>query len=491
MIVAADHRPATIPRLASLTLILCIVAHLGAAYRSLRLSEWVPGWHWALLALVDVALLVVALANPQHFTTRNFRLPGVFIVAIGLVILVPLPAAVRRYGTQIPHSTVLGIAAGLAAAALVFAIGLRRRPDPDSRREPAPSTPSEALMPLGIVVVALMVLPLWLRSIGSIPIISLIRGTSAVDAALARDAALDSLSNPAVRFAVGTLRNIYLLYAIAWVVAAVTVTRRSAIVERRGRTLVTVVVLGIGGVFALVTTERSILGQMVLAAFVGGLIASRRRMSLSGAAVVGAGIVAFPLFFGLRADVGGLEATVRGFARRVFYVPDDVMMRYFAEFPAHTGFLRGSSVPKLSWITGGDTFDLGSFIYTQYFQYDARLVGNANASFFGVGWANGGVVGVVIWTATVAGALVVLERLIDRFGVRTGAALRAVAVILTVLLTSGDVTRTLLGFGPGLLDLVIVAAVLSAIDRRRELPRRLPAFVGRRQPADGSFATPT
>lgn len=464
--------PVRLPRLAGVTLVVCVAVHLGAALRSMRTTEWVPAWHWALLALVEMAWLVTALTSPSSFTTRNFRLPGVFTVAMGLVVLVPLPSVVWRYGSQIPQDSVLGVTLGFAAAVAVFAVGLRRPPALARDRRPTDRTPSEAILPLGIVVVAVLVLPLWLRSLGTVPLVSLLRGTSAVDAALARDAALGSLSNPILRYAVGTLRNIYLLYAIAWVVAAVAVTRRREIVRRRGRVLVAMVVLGVGGVFALVTTERSILGQMLIAAFVGGVVAARRRLSVGALAALTAGVVAFPVLFGLRAGVGGLEATVRGFTRRVFYVPDDVMIRYFAEFPASTPFLAGRSVPKLSWFTGGETFDLAAFIYTQYFQYDARLVGSANASYLGVGWANGGVLGVVVWSTAVAIGLVLLDRGIDRFPLRSAAALRAVAVIQTVLLTSADVTRTLLGVAPGILDLVAIVAVLATVDRCRQLPAR-------------------
>ena len=75
----------------------------------------------------------------------------------------------------------------------------------------------------------------------------------------------------------------------------------------------------------------------------------------------------------------------------------------------------------------------------------------ANVSFVGVGWANGGPVAVVAWCVAVGIALVIVERLIRGLPMRSGAAVRGVAVVQAALLTSADVSRTLLGFAPGLL----------------------------------------
>jgi len=452
----------TIPRVATAALGVAITSHLHASYVALRTVQWIPAWHWSLLALIEVGLVVLALSRPRWFTTRDFRLPGVFLATIAVIILSPLPAIVRHYRELPPHSMVLAIAAGLAMLGVTLAVGVniaeRNRPVAQVRSEPA--------FPLAILAVAFVIFPVWIRSLGTIPILELLRGTSGIDAALARDAALSKLPNAALRLAVGSLRNLYLMFAVGWMVAAAVSTPRRRRVERHQWVFLAALTLGIAGLYALITTERLVVGQVLLAAIVASVVSSRRQLSLRQIVVGLVALGAFPVLFGLRAGVGGLGDTLAGLRRRILFVPGDVMMRYFVEFPRHTPFLRGASIPKVSRFTGGETFDLSVFIYEEYFQRDVRLVGNANGSFFGVAWANYGMVGVVVWCAVVGAALVWVERLLRRLPHRSAAAVRGVAVFQTAMLTSADVSRTLLGFAPGFLDLVAVVFVLALIDGR-------------------------
>lgn len=459
-------RPPRVPRVATLVLVAAIASHLHATAVALGSPSWIPAWHWAALALVDASLLLLALSRPAWFTLRDFRLPGVFVTALGAIILTPLPWIVRRYDIALPRSMVLAIALGLAALGVVVAIGtsLPARP-----ARPAPQV-SEPLLPALFAIAGVVLFPLWLRSLGSIPIVDLLRGTSALGAALARDAALAKLGNVPLRIAVATLRNLYLTFAVAWTVAAAVSTPRHDRSARRAWLAAAALTLAVSAAYAVVTTERSIVGQVLLAAIVAGVIARGRGLHVKEVLLAVGAVAAFPILFGLRTGVGGLGATLEGLGRRLFVVPGDVMIRYFAEFPRFTPHLAGGSIPKLSRLTGGSTFDLSAHIYVRYFQYDPRIVGNANASFLGVGWANGGTVGVIVWCLAVGVALVWIERLLRGLGIRAAAAIRALAVILTGMLTSADITRTLLGFAPGFLDLIVLVYVLRWVDRRRAVP---------------------
>ena len=131
------------------------------------------------------------------------------------------------------------------------------------------------------------------------------------------------------------------------------------------------------------------------------------------------------------------------------------MAKYFAAFPADHPFLLGASIPKSSFLTGGETFDLSRYIYIRFYQRDIGVIGNANGSFIGVGWANFGAIGVVLWCVFLAIALVLLDRIIDGLPFRSSAAMRGLAVISTILLTSADIFRTVIGFVPGVLDIVL------------------------------------
>ncbi|CAN5594940.1 hypothetical protein BH24ACT5_BH24ACT5_20800 [soil metagenome] len=466
----------TIPRVTVLTLLIAIASHTAAAVLAIRSPQWILAWHWALLAGAETALLVVAVGAPTWFTIRNFRLPGVFVSAMSAIILAPLPPIVRLDKRQVPHTMVLAIAIGIIVIAVVLAIGVRL----PTRARPVRPDRSESWMALGVVGGAVVVFPVWIRSLGSIPILGLFGGTSGIDAALARDAALSKLSSTPLRLAVGTLRNLYLMFAVGWMVAA------TALGPRRDRTrtgwaIPAILALFVASAYALVTTERLILGEVGVVVLVAVVATSRRRAMTP--AQLGTGIVAlaaFPVLFGLRAGAGGLGATLSGLRRRLFFVPDDVMIRYFVEFPTSTPFLAGRSIPKISRLTGGQTFDLSVHIYQRYLQFDDRLVCNANASFLGVGWANGGLVGVAIWCAAAAAAVIMVERIVRGLPVRSGVAIRGVAVVQTVLLTSADVTRSLLGVASGFLDLVVFVVMLRAIDERMAVGRRAGTVATRR-----------
>lgn len=460
----------TIPRVATLSLCIAITSHLHAVVVATRSPQWVPSWHWALLALVEVGLVVLVMANHQSFTTRDFRLPGVFVSVISVIILAPLPRIVRLYRELPPHSMVLAITLGLAALGATLAIGLNTPERP--RRVPRPLR-SEPMFPLAVLAFAILLFPIWIRSLETIPIIALFQGSSGIDAALARDAALSKLSNEGLRLMVGSLRNLYLMFAVGWMVAAAVSTPRERLAERRQWTLLAAVTLAVAATYALVTTERLVLGQVVSAAIVASIVASGRPLKLRQVLIGFAALSTFPVLFGLRAGVGGLAETLSGLRRRIFFVPSDVMVHYFIEFPHRTPFLRGGSVPKVSRFTGGETFDLSVFIYRQYFQRDPRLVGNSNGSFFGVAWANFGMTGVIVWCVVVAIALVWVERLLRHLPRRAAAAARGVAIFQTALLTSADISRTLLAFAPGFLDVIAVVYVLRIIEGR--LAIRQPA----------------
>lgn len=453
----------TIPRVATMSLCIAVASHLHAVVVATRSVQWVPAWHWALLALVEVGLVVLALANPRSFTTRDFRLPGVFVSAISVVILAPLPSIVRGYRETLPQSMVLAITLGLAALGATLASGLNIPERPRRALRPLRSEPA---FPMVVLAVAILLFPIWIRSLETIPIIALFQGTSGIDAALARDAALSKLSNEALRLMVGSLRNLYLVFAVGWMVAAAVSTPRERITERRQWTLLAAVTLGVAALYAIVTTERLVLGQVLLAAIVASILAPGRQLRIRQVVIGFGALSTFPVLFGLRAGVGGLAETLSGLRRRIFFVPGDVMVHYFTEFPRHTPFLRGASVPKISRFTGGETFDLSVFIYRRYFQRDPRLVGNSNGSFFGVAWANFGMSGVIVWCVVVAIALVWVERLMRYLPPRAAVAARGVALFQTALLTSADISRTLLAFAPGFLDLFIVLYVLRLIEDR-------------------------
>lgn len=451
------------PRAVLVSMSVAAVFHLLALVDGLRNFHHIPAWHWAVMLVADLVVCLVAVERSGWFRVSTFRLPGVAVTSLSLTILAPLPAAVRRYERLMPPTSVLSIAGGMIVFAAVAYIATSN--DPPERR--LPSGPRAENLGWWIVVMAAVLLPIWILSIGSIPLLNLVRGTSVESASAAREQALRALGNAPLRLLVGSLRNIYLMFAAAFVAALGAQAIRRGGFRARTRLLIPAALVGfIALSYALITTERALLGEYVLAALVAWLVVRGRRMRVGhvvSAVTVG---LAFPMVYALLAGAGSASDALKGLIRRVFYLPSDVMVHYFIEVPRFRDFLMGTTIPKQGLLTGQPTVDLSKAIYDHYYRHDPKLEGIANGSFFGVGWANFGFVGVLVWCAIAALAVVFLERFIRGLAPLSAAALRGVAAVQAIFLNSSDLTRSLLGIAPGFLDLVVLLAVLRWVDRK-------------------------
>ena len=456
----AMQRP-PLPRGSLIGLAIAAASHTAAVFSALSGLQQIPAWHWAVLLCSDALLTIVVINRGEWFLTRNFRLPGIFVLTTSVIILVPLPAAVRRYGAAVPHETVLSIAIGMAAFAAVAHI-LTMRP---LSKQSTVAGPSESFIAWSIVGASIVVFPIWVRAIGSVPLLELFGTTDPLQAANARDRALDSLNNGALRAAVGSLRNLYLMFAAGYLVSRAATARRRDWRKLTRWRLAACGVLALAAVYALLTTERAILGELVIVSVVAFLVSRRRQLSARTLAISAMIGLSFPLLYATALGFGG-GAALNGLKRRIFFLPDDVMLHYFIQFPKFHPFLNGASIPKWGRLTGSPTFDLSTLIYNQFYKVDASQTGIANGSFLGVGWANWGLVGVVLWCGVAAVAVVFGERIVRSFPLNSSAALRGVAVVQTAVLTSSDLSRSLLGFLPGFLDIPLMLWFARWIDYR-------------------------
>lgn len=439
-----------------------------------------PPTSWAALAAADVVLLVMAVLRPGRFQLRRFSLPGVLTVTTAIIILVPLPWLIDKYDLFLPARTVLSIALGTAV--LWATLGLAPTTIAGRSTSPVGTRRRRLLVVPALTLVGAIVLPVWLRTIPEIPIVRLLTGGSAPAAAQLRQDALRGLDSTPLRVVVAALRNVYLPFATAWFTAD-WIAHREHRPERANRSLAALLAtLGLSVIYAVVTTERAILGSLLLACAVAALAVGRMRLSgrhVMLLAVVG---VAFPVVFGTLVTTGSpaerISTATAGLRRRIFYLPADVMTHYFTAFPAERDFLRGASIPKLNRLISDDPFNLPGYIYELYYQRQP-VAGNANGSFIGAGWANYGLGGVAAWCLLGGLTVIALESFVRRRSGRTSAALRGVLVVQVALLTQADLFRSVLSFAPGVLDIVAVVwlgeRVLSRHRARVGHPRPVTA----------------
>lgn len=478
--ISGDVRSATarIPRVVTACLTYAIIRHLIAAATTLGSPGTIRTIDWVALATAEFVLLCVALWNPTAFRVRDLRLVGVFTASNALIILAPLPDVIAVFDAFVPRLMIISLATGIATMAMVFLAASKLRPvEPGSThgtrtgdsKVTEPAGRNEWILPTAVVIVSLMVIPAWYALGGAPPLLGLFGGSSSLDLAASRQAALSDLSSAPLRVIIGVLRNLLLMFTVGWFAASAASTPRTSRRDRGRAELTAMAVAGIGAVLALWTTERAVLGEMLAIGAMSIIVVRRRELSAKVVGTLVGVAAAFPFAVGFISGAGNATEVLIGLRRRAFYLPAEVMTRYFIEFPAFHEHLNGSSIPKLSYLTGGESFDLSRHIYQRYYQRGLGYVGNANGSFWGVGWANFGFMGVVLWSLAAAVALVLIDRGIDRLPIRSGAALRGLGVVLTVLMTSSDIFRSVIGFLPGYLDLLVLVWVVTRVTRARTI----------------------
>ena len=106
------------------------------------------------------------------------------------------------------------------------------------------------------------------------------------------------------------------MFAVGWMVSASVATRRRRQEEHRLWVSLAIVTTGLATLYAVVTTERLILGEVALVAIVAAVVTRQRPLTVRQVALGVGAVAAFPILFGLRAGAGGLADTLVGLRRR-------------------------------------------------------------------------------------------------------------------------------------------------------------------------------
>lgn len=480
-------RTAQYPRIVTICLLIAIALHAREAVVDIGAVTRIGTPDWTVLAVAEVALLMVCLRFPTVFMIRTFRLTGVGVAANTMLILAPLPWVLHTYDSLVPESMVYAIAAAVAAMAFAFTIlgpwasrnSASHLPQPQRGAQPVAPCPragkvpalaslrQERILPMLIVGLTVAIIPLWVAVSGTPPLFRLLGGASSTELVMDRQAAFSQLGSAPLRLVLGVLRNLLIMFAAGWFVADALRTPRRAWRQRGTAELMAMGVVGLGVFFALLTTERAIVGELLIVCGIAAMVALGVTLSVRIVFVMVVAAGSFPLAVGVLSGAGNLREVILGLMQRIFYLPTEVMVRYFIEFPRFKDYLGTTAIPKMSYLTGQPTFDLSGHIYLRYYQSIPGVVGNANGSFLGVGWAAFGFIGVVLWALAAAVAFVVLDVAIDRVPPRSSAALRGLGVIMAVLSTSSDIFRSVLGFGPGIIDLLLAIWIISRVSAVR------------------------
>ena len=424
-------------------------------------SSWFLGW-----LVVTASVLTQALIGAcAEFSLARFDLAAVFATGYAVMVLLGTPTIFAAQLDAEPTVAYTFLAATALAPVLTLAglvafryLGSPRRRITVDRVTADSSVTRTALWALFVVCVGCLLL--YLGVVGSVPLVGALRGDDPGSLLAQRQEALRELGESLPVYAFSFVRT----YGFPFLAAATLVRFRS---DRRLSTLLLLIgSIGLGLFTAMATLEKSPAARFVVVLAV-AWYSSSRRIRIRSLVPVFIVALAFP-YFATRATsgegntVGSLSSAI---AKRVFISPAEVVYNYFEWAPRHSGgFLWGRSLPFVSKVAPGGTYDLPAAVYRFMFPDNAGLSGSANGAFHATAWAEGGWLGVVGTCLFLGCALAILQTLIDNIsipGLREG--LLAVFASQAVVLNSTSIFDSILSGPFGALDLVLFVGVVAVV----------------------------
>lgn len=428
------------------------------------------------ISALGIASCVMVLCR-DAFSVSELRPGGVFVWSFAIFVLAGAPFVFARFhhrnaeflfGTCIAFvMTVLGV--GLADRAF------RSSHPPRQRRALVPTSFARALP---VVVIAVGLTAAYFTVVGQVPLLLLLSGragSSELD--LSREAALKLLP-ASLAFVFGIVRGLVLPY----------LTALTLLEARRTKSLrwwlLFACAATVSFAFAAATLEKSVVGGLLIIVYLSTVIASGRHLTPRRIAVVGLIGLAFPLFVVLGTlgfDMSRFGDSVQAIGRRVFYLPSEVLYRYFDYFPTQRPHLMGRTWPYVSKFLPGGNFPIEHAIYR--FGYGDRVgavaSGSANAAYPGALWADFGWFGIVIGGLVLGVLLRSLQQLGDRLPHSASTvAYRAILAYQVVALSATSFAGLLDPLGPGFAVVLAVGGVALARPMRSYSVSRVawPAF---------------
>lgn len=164
--------------------------------------------------------------------------------------------------------------------------------------------------------------------------------------------------------------------------------------------------LGVGVLFAALSTAKSLVASLVLVIFLFLYLYRGGRISM--AIVLSPVLVAlYPLVIIMTIYWGEVDLglALGAMGRRLFYLPAEVLYWYFELFQGN--YLYGRSIHKLSWLMGWKFFDTANYVglhglhaKLQFINANGAFLGNLNADFGMPGVLAGGVIAGVVMQAS-------------------------------------------------------------------------------------------
>jgi hypothetical protein len=413
-------------------------------------------------AVVATILGGALVSRASGLSLRRLTIPAVWYYSHLSTIIIPalfLASATRsRYVAPFLFAVVVTLLTAPLGMLLVnLALGRGRSQiqaffrAPVERRPPAPFEVAAFAVLLGL---ALALTAGYLIETPVIPLLYLIRnpGSAAIVVGL-REESFKLLDSPFL-YAYDVTRNVVYPFLIALALGYYLSTRRTLWL------VLFLLTSAVGLFYAAASIAKAPVAVIMLVSVLfvylyrGGRLGWRITVIGFSAVFLFPVAVVFQSFSGLGFNAGDIALAI---ARRVFYVPAQVLYNYFVIVPDVVPYLNGRTIGRVQWILGENDINIANFVFRRMFP--GRLeTGLANTSFLGYLHADFGLPGILLGGA-VTGALMQLCQLWLTGRPKTMVTLAAYSYFLWVAwkLNSQSLPQVLLSGGTVVILLLIGA----------------------------------
>jgi hypothetical protein len=360
----------------------------------------------AVVGLTLFATATIVGFFPHVFDIRLFRIPGMFVTAYLLMIILPTPLVYADHPTTARNTylfatmvSFLCTITGVVFIYLNFPRGMASIRHWLAR--PIKTDNSARRMSILLFLICFLLLFGYVRQIGTLPIQqALLGGNSTLELAQAREDSLKLISGRIV-YVYALLRSVLFPY-----VAMLSVIIASTTARPIWLAIATLSIFG-NVVMASATLEKSPLAASFIMLCFTWLLLRRKPLSPKRLFLIALVALAFPAFILLAVyqfDIP-FSSLVDALWERLFIVPAEVLYFHFEYFPSMHEFLWGRTLPFLSKLLPGGPFAITNELCLYIIPDTAILSCSANAAYPAALWADFGWLGIIIGSFIVGGMI--------------------------------------------------------------------------------------
>jgi oligosaccharide repeat unit polymerase len=341
---------------------------------------------------------VIVLYNFHLFNLMTFRIPGFFVLAYIIMILLPLPFVYASHENSWASDTFL-FAVPTAFLLTIIGIIVTNRLIPVSSKKlnrwlsvAIPIKANIKFFSVVLLVLCLILLDFYIRVVGTLPIIHAVSGgKSLIELSLARENALKNLPKY-IAYTATLLRGFLFPYT----------TLLLFILWRKSKNYWWIILFSVSFlgnlVMAVATLEKSPFAAFLIMLGLTELLLKKEKFTTKKIIPIIIIGFSFPVFVIFSANQFNIQITdlLGQIFKRLFFIPTDVLFYYFDYIPYQEDFLLGRTLPFINKLFPEGYLNISNAICVYAVPGVINRTCSFNAAYPGALWADFGWLGIVI-----------------------------------------------------------------------------------------------